>query len=266
MSARPHHARTFRRRVPSPREANRPQNDGRGCGPAAPAERRSGRRRRRATSKHRTAAAMATLRLSARPTCGMVTVPSTGTPAGIPWASLPEHQRRRGGSRAASSYGTPPVRRRGPAAARRAREASAGATSTTTGTWNSAPAEARTTLGLNGSTVPSSEHDAERRPRPRRPAGSCRGCPGRPRPAATTTEPVTADASGTSHRRAIASTGCGVTVEATRSSTPGASSRTGTPAGTSSAADTWSSRPARRTRPRAPRRRPPPRRAARGPR
>ncbi len=60
-----------------------------------------------------------------------------------------------------------------------------------TGTWNTAPADARTTLGLNTSTVPSSTTtraapaaSATRRIVPR--------LPGSPTPAATTAQPVTA--------------------------------------------------------------------------
>ena len=177
-------ARRRARRAPSP-----------SGGPGATkSQRLAGTRHRRhasacaaAASKHKTVAAMATLRLSARPGCGMVTRPSTAQSRRQAVRLVAEYQRARAARAAPRRRGRPPWRRhRG--AARPTRPARRGRTSTTTGTWNSAPAEARTTFGLKTSTEPTVSTTASA------PAASAERrmvptLPGSARPAATTTNP-----------------------------------------------------------------------------
>ena len=151
-------------------------------------------RRWRSASKQRTAAATLTLSDSApadhgdrhRARRGRLRAPPRSRPGGL----VAEHQ----GHRAA------PVERRSSRSRRRTSVPTVGhaqrpdrspptaaSPPTTTGTWNSEPAEARTVLGLVGSTVPS-QHTTASAPDRRRPSGSsCRRCPDhgrrrRPRP------------------------------------------------------------------------------------
>ena len=123
------------------------------------------------------------------------------------------------------------------------------------------PADARTTLGLNGSTVPGVTHDGVDARRPRRSAGSCRGCRGRRsgrrrRPARRRRRTSSAGAGDARRRR---SRPRGVSVSLIRSATPGAEA-----VDRSGAADRRR-RPGRRTGPRPPSRRRPPRPISSGP-
>src|SRR5688572_27860347 len=92
----------------------------------------------------------------------------------------------------------------------------------TTGTWNNVPADARTGFGLYTSTEPPQQTT------PSAPAASAlrRTVPALPGSRTSTQTTRNEDSrrlsSGTSTYGTIAMTGCGVTVSATRSSTPGA--------------------------------------------
>ena len=104
-----------------------------------------------------------------------------------------------------------------------------GAPPATTGTWNNDPADDRTVFGLVGSTLPSQHTTA-----PTPVASAVRiivpTLPG----SRTSTHTTIIDVPLMSSSAAVAkpttaSTGCGVTVSATRSITPGARSNTRTP-------------------------------------
>src|SRR5581483_6169172 len=108
-------------------------------------------RRWRAASKHRTVHAIPTLSDSLRPPIGTCTNPSrwSSTPSGRPLDSLPitsADPARSWSVYAAPRRATAPRRHR-PAAAN-ASSTCSGAPPTTSGTWNRAPADARTHLGL----------------------------------------------------------------------------------------------------------------------
>src|SRR5437763_10313125 len=175
-------------------------------------------------------AAIPRLSDSARPGMGIVTRASTRsrTPSGSPWASLP-NTRASGRHRSTRSGRSPPwataamrIRPRSPSTP----STSCGSQPSTTGTWKSAPAEARTVFGFVTSTEP------WQKTTPWAPAASALRIRVPPLPGSrtsipTTTRPAsppraTTSASAGGRRRATASTGCGVTVPATRSRPPGA--------------------------------------------
>src|SRR5437588_1794929 len=180
-------------------------------------------------------AAIPRLSDSARPGIGIVTAVSTpaSTSAGRPWASLP-NTRASGPLRWRRSGRSPPwataamrIRPRSPSTP----STSCGSQPSTTGTWKSAPAEARTVFGLVTSTEPRQKitpwAPAASALRIRVPAlpGSRTSTPttrslGSAPPLPLGPAPATSARAG-GLRRATASTGWGVTVPATRSSTPG---------------------------------------------
>src|SRR5581483_8022652 len=197
---------------------------------------------------------------SDRPGIGMVTAPSTParTSAGRPWASLPNTSAT-GRHRSTRSGRSPPwataamrIRPRSPSTP----STSCGSQPSTTGTWKSAPADARTVFGLVTSTEP------WQKTTPWAPAASALRISVPPLPGSRTSIPTTSRAGSPAppttspstggRRRATASTGWGVTVPATRSSTPGArrwtriprraarSSRSGQPASASGATNSAS--------------------------
>src|SRR5437764_930121 len=177
------------------------------------------------------AAAIPRLSDSERPGIGIVTRLSTParTSAGRPWASLPNTSAS-GGLRSTRSGRSPPRA----AAAMRLRPRSPSTPSTswgsqpsTTGTWKSAPAEARTVFGLVTSTEP------RQKITPWAPAASALRIRVPPLPGSRTSTPTTrslgsapwpaaTSARPGGRRRATASTGWGVTVPAPRARTPGA--------------------------------------------
>ena len=116
--------------------------------------------RRRAASKHSTAAAVDTLRDSAPPPMGMVTVASRrdASCVGQPTGLVPEHQGE-GRRHIDLAVGRPASRHRGQApqavTLERVEDRLRPSPATTTGMWRTEPADARTVFGLKGSTVPS---------------------------------------------------------------------------------------------------------------
>ena len=230
-------ARAARTRPRDRRRRRRPSTAGRG-----PARHRASSmacrlERRRATSKHRTAAAVDTLRDSAPPAMGMVTRPSRRSleRGGQPARLVAEHQGQRRAQVDARCRAVPPRRPPPPGGAGRGRRARRGprrrSPATTTGTWSTEPAEARTVFGLKGSTVPS-QHTTPSAPAASATRMTAPALPGSRTSTHTTTNvaPGQLVEGGRRASRTTASTGWGVTVSATRSSTPGPRSKTRAPA------------------------------------
>lgn len=165
-------------------------------------------------------AAIATFKLSLRPRCGMVTHVSAPKDSSRPRASLPI-ARHTLPDRSASSRATvrPSSCDDVPTTEYPASRTSLNEASSTTATWNTAPADARTTFGFVGSTLPvlnstpdAPNASADRKMVPR--------FPGSLTASHHTTQSFAAGVHGRSVRLTIASAGWGDCVSATRSRTP----------------------------------------------
>ena len=122
-----------------------------------------------------------------------------------------------------------------------------GSSRTARGTWKSEPAEARTVLGLYGSTDSPAKSTAVE-PEASAARSTVPALPGsRTSTRTTISEPGRADhtsapVGGSSSMGSTASTGWGVTVSATRSSTPAPSGKTRAPAASARRQTSWVAR------------------------